>query len=644
MSVFIQFRVKEDGTATLSDCTLALPYPETTPLPSHRILLSAHSQSLAENFTKADATAEFTLPELPSLNVDSYRAALNLVLDWLYGQVLDLPALPPSSLLNLHALASALNLTVLATESGNALTAAVDKDPAAALAVVCGRALLPQSELPTLALTRVKEGFGILASRGLPSLDPLLNLPGAEVLDVLKEAKIDTEEQRFLAASGYLRRHMKREKKVLKLELVGLMPGGAPLGAKPAAGWVFEANSFDGDEADPCSQFSVKSDPIESLNLSSAPVALSLPFAVPAAPEGVTGRVSLNGKRWNINPDWFKAAVADPVDATLKMAGSGDLKLKWSVAAYEEPAAPAKEGEAAPPAEGAPAETAPAEEDVAAQFAESVCWNALTHATLKSAAKMNVWVGARLKIVDALSFKLDDIEAHGSPVPSAVPAAATPARTPARTPAPAVTPARVFPPTPKPEEVKTRPSSVETEDDWWKFPRKFNFSSDGDQAGVLFFFGTKGGSAMYRNPHNLGSVKAIASSVGFGSVESIVGRAPAQLRTENRPDSWLGVQFLHGGRFELDGYWLKNRQATTHCLSSWDLEGSLTESGEDWTLLDSRRNDLSLRASGACAFFDITRKGVGCVRFRIIQRGLNSSSGNNLCLSNMELYGTLHPQ
>ena len=335
---------------------------------------------------------------------------------------------------------------------------------------------------------------------------------------------------------------------------------------------------------------------------------------------------------------------------------------------------------------------------------ETVHWSELAHDTLKRAARTGVWEHARLEIVEALSKKLTQLESPPPPPPRpiasgrvsrAVPASSSSVPTMSRGNSGTITPysmvgkvnASVGKREPSIPERTVDSSSEEEQVVNHRHPRhpsgsyhtdgvqtnaqsmaqshvsnypivkchELSFKSDGDQGGALFHLGTRGGAMLWRNPHASGDVRVISSSVGFGLADTLVGRVPSQLRTENQPESWLGVRLLKGRRMRVGGYWLRNRDSNSHCMLSWDLEGALSpehdgrdhgglvggqEAGFNWVLLDSRRSDMSLKGPLASAFFDARPVGFfDC--FRIIQRGLNSSGGNNLVLSNLELYGTL---
>jgi len=165
---------------------------------------------------------------------------------------------------------------------------------------------------------------------------------------------------------------------------------------------------------------------------------------------------------------------------------------------------------------------------------------------------------------------------------------------------------------------------------------------DFDEGGALYWLGTSGKTHMWRNPMSLGHVLALASGVGFGKLEDAVGRKVVNLRSNNAEGSYFGVDLLGERRLILQGYCLRNRDSTSHALTSWACQGS--EDGSTWVTIDEQRNQSSLRRASATAYFQVrsdtffeASRPYRC--FRILQLGPNSSGSNNLVLSGLELYG-----
>lgn len=167
-------------------------------------------------------------------------------------------------------------------------------------------------------------------------------------------------------------------------------------------------------------------------------------------------------------------------------------------------------------------------------------------------------------------------------------------------------------------------------------------NGDFDEGGALYWLGTVGKTQTWRNPMSLGHVLALASGVGFGKLEDVVGRKAVNLRSANATGSFFGVDLRGERKLILQGYCLRNRDSTSHVLTSWIMQGSLD--GQAWQTLEAREDRSSLRRAGATAYFqvlpdasDAASRPYRC--FRVQQVGPNSSGSNNLVLSGLELYG-----
>ena len=193
----------------------------------------------------------------------------------------------------------------------------------------------------------------------------------------------------------------------------------------------------------------------------------------------------------------------------------------------------------------------------------------------------------------------------------------------------------------------------------------FDYSFDFDENGLFYFLGTSGGRKLWQNAHLSGQVHAFASSIGFGSVNDLVGRKCVNLRTLNEPFSFFGVDLGEGRKIMPTCYTIMNRNSSTHVLMNWHFEGSNDKF--NWTILD-RRVYMPHQLDGAEAeanyYIDeevlesLSQKqgtntwGVdqsvfnatddeGFRFFRIIQISANSSGSDNLALSCFELYGRI---
>jgi len=193
----------------------------------------------------------------------------------------------------------------------------------------------------------------------------------------------------------------------------------------------------------------------------------------------------------------------------------------------------------------------------------------------------------------------------------------------------------------------------------------FDYNYDFDENGVFYFLSTEGGRKIWQNSHLIGQVQAFASSIGFGTVQDLVGRKCVNLRTLNEPFSFFGVDLGEGRKILPTCYTIMNRNSSTHVLMNWHFEGSNDKL--NWTILDRRVYMPSQLDSGdvqenyqvdddiiesLCqkqatntwgidqnVYNDIDDEGFRF--FRIIQISPNSSGSDNLAMSCFEVYGKI---
>ena len=162
----------------------------------------------------------------------------------------------------------------------------------------------------------------------------------------------------------------------------------------------------------------------------------------------------------------------------------------------------------------------------------------------------------------------------------------------------------------------------------------------GDTHGILYFLGTKRYSSPYTNPHDMGAVEVIASSLGKDSAPAaaVVGRESVRCVTQNKPGSFFTLDLktvsCKPTHYTLRHYSSANQEA----LRTWELRGSAD--GKAWEKLKTHRSDAKLDKAGKCSTWPLS-----CDRFyrffRVVQTGKNSNNTHYLALSGLELYGSL---
>jgi len=214
---------------------------------------------------------------------------------------------------------------------------------------------------------------------------------------------------------------------------------------------------------------------------------------------------------------------------------------------------------------------------------------------------------------------------------------------------------------------------------------EFNWASDFDENGILYYLGTRGLTTPWRNPagpvvpYERGAptprraaspwaVQAFSSELAVTPAASltasaICGREVVRCvtRSTSRP-AYYGVDFGPHNRVVPTAYSLRHYEShATECVRNWQLLGSLD--GSTWTLLAAHRKDASINGKGATATWSIdvpkaeadglaqepapalTPQGLRLSRgFRFLavqQIGPNSNKNTFFPLSGVEFYGQL---
>ena len=185
----------------------------------------------------------------------------------------------------------------------------------------------------------------------------------------------------------------------------------------------------------------------------------------------------------------------------------------------------------------------------------------------------------------------------------------------------------------------------------------FKYEYDFDENGVLYYLGSMGKTAPYKNPYEIGQVKVFASSIGKGSLGDFVGRHLVNLRTMNEENSYFGVD-LGAERYLIpSSYSIRNRNSSGHVMLCWNLEGSNDK--VNFEVLDTRifanssnpkfnqkfeKERNLLKQPGCTSTWGISNKirerfASGFRYFILKQIDKNSSGGYNMTISGFELYG-----
>jgi hypothetical protein len=176
------------------------------------------------------------------------------------------------------------------------------------------------------------------------------------------------------------------------------------------------------------------------------------------------------------------------------------------------------------------------------------------------------------------------------------------------------------------------------------------FSSAGDTNGLIYYLGTNASNGTFVNPSTSGTIGVLASSSGGGTPALTINRTSDEWFTGNIAGSWIAWNLNSPNKMSVTSYVLRNRStSTTASLRNWILEGTNSVSIFDiagvnaasWTPIDTRNNDATFNALSQ--YYPIVANG-SASRFqylRLRNTGVNSSGTNELCLNEIEFYGSL---
>jgi hypothetical protein len=175
----------------------------------------------------------------------------------------------------------------------------------------------------------------------------------------------------------------------------------------------------------------------------------------------------------------------------------------------------------------------------------------------------------------------------------------------------------------------------------------FQYASDFDQNGLLYYIGSAGGTRGYVNPHVSGDVVVTWSSIQAGRVEYFVNYQfnNQYCYTKDIPGSWMMVDLGATQSISPNHYSLRHDDNSCQYLRNWVLEGKMDDSDTSaWVVLREHVNDASINGVGATCSWPVTNVGINqSYRYiRIRMTGVNKYGHRHLICSGIELYGDLH--
>uniref|UniRef100_A0A6U9RRN1 BTB domain-containing protein n=1 Tax=Picocystis salinarum TaxID=88271 RepID=A0A6U9RRN1_9CHLO len=178
------------------------------------------------------------------------------------------------------------------------------------------------------------------------------------------------------------------------------------------------------------------------------------------------------------------------------------------------------------------------------------------------------------------------------------------------------------------------------------------YMSDGDSNGVFHFLATDGGQHPWINPALTRKAVTASSSplskvsdhrwLVSGSFHSSSHFGPCYDPSTGQRRTYWQVALANQCTLQCNYYSLRS-DSSCNFPRNWVLEGS--EDGEVWLELSRHVDDRTLKKSGQYASWPICHpiSTISCSSFRLVLTGPSSfeSRAEELCLSNLELYGYL---
>lgn len=174
----------------------------------------------------------------------------------------------------------------------------------------------------------------------------------------------------------------------------------------------------------------------------------------------------------------------------------------------------------------------------------------------------------------------------------------------------------------------TTPNTPET-------TKALTYASDGDTNGMCYWLGTNKGTTEWSNPNNKLLILS-ASSIGVGTLDSLVDRADSQFYTNSdEPIAWIEINF-QSNKINPTHYSIKTRnQSSGHYPRTWKLQGR--KSDAMLIDLDVQANNTTLNANNQWLTLPVSSNDY-YQKLRI-ELSLNSSGFRYLVLGEIEFYG-----
>jgi hypothetical protein len=169
---------------------------------------------------------------------------------------------------------------------------------------------------------------------------------------------------------------------------------------------------------------------------------------------------------------------------------------------------------------------------------------------------------------------------------------------------------------------------------------------------MLYYIGTQGGTAPYTNPHTAGYITVTVKSLYRGKVDDIVNKDCNYNNkndfyySNNSPDSWIMIDLGSHCKANIKSFDIRHYNYASFALKNCELSVSNSSNADsnDWVTIFSKSDNTpiySYLTPYATAHINCNEVSGSYRYIRLKQTGPNSSGGNQLILSGIELYGDL---
>eukprot|EP01083_Nonionella_stella_P145372 455347_1 len=169
--------------------------------------------------------------------------------------------------------------------------------------------------------------------------------------------------------------------------------------------------------------------------------------------------------------------------------------------------------------------------------------------------------------------------------------------------------------------------------------KSFQYQSDFDENGIIYWIGTQKGKYNWINPMDLKEIAVTSSALSVGTHQSIIGREWAEMYTPNAQNQWVCVD-VKEYEVKPNYYTLRHGYSVGDAYAmNWRLEG-MVRNGTEWEVLRTHCKDDSLKRAERTSSWEL-KCNKYYSKFRVFQYDGNNRPDNHLCLSGFEIYGTI---